>query len=263
MPKTFIFDSPEAVQFSQARQAFLQGFLANLRIKLALETALDVGCGVGNFSKFLRDAGFRVSALDGRQENVEEAKRRVENVNFRHADVEDVSLPAMGRFDLVLCVGLLYHLENPFRAIRNLFGLTGKVLIVESRCVPEASTMLYLMDEGQLEDQGLNYVAFYPSEGCLIKMLYRSGFPFVYRFLSFPDHEQFRKTSERKRSRTMLVASQIKLEESALALTEEPGNTRDPWILIWPELKQRARRFMSRPLNEKFRSLGRRLGTSA
>lgn len=260
MSKTFIFDTLVYTRLSPARLHFLQAFLPGMQRQLGLETALDVGCGTGYFSEFLRDSEFRVSALDGRKENVEEAQRRVENVNFRQADVEDASLPMLGSFDLVLCFGLLYHLENPFRAIRNLFALTGKVLIVESMCVPDKSTLLYLMDEGKLEDQGLNYVAFYPSEGCLIKMFYRAGFPFVYRFRDFPDHEQFRTTPDRKRSRTMLVASQVKLEMSALVLTEEPGNLFDPWSP--PNFRKRAMLFLRRPWREKLQTIRRRFGVA-
>jgi SAM-dependent methyltransferase len=263
MSKPFIFDNPETVRISQARQSTIQGFLSNFKMKLGLGTALDVGCGVGHFSGFLRDSGFQVSALDGRQENIEEAQRRVENVSFYQADAEDPSLPTLGAFDFVLCVGLLYHLENPFRAIRNLFALTRKVLMVESRCIPDGSTMLYLMDEGKLEDQGLNYVAFYPSEGCLIKMFYRAGFPFVYSFRNLPDHEQFRQTADRKRSRTMLVASRVELESPALVLAREPGNSHDPWLLKWPSMKQRAMNFLRRPWNDKVRVIARRSGVSA
>jgi SAM-dependent methyltransferase len=263
MSKVLAFDTPETIRFTQARQNFLRGFLADLKQQLKLETALDVGCGVGDFSVFLRDFGFQVSALDGRKDNVDEARRRVGNVCFYQSNAEDEALPRLGSFDLVLCVGLLYHLENPFRAIRNLFSLTRKVLVVESKCVPEASMALYLMDEAELEDQGLDYVAFYPSEGCLFKMFYRAGFPFVYRFRSFPDHEQFRKTQDHKRSRTMLVASRIELQQSALELVREPGNTHDPWLLTWPSLKQRTTKFIGRPWNEMFRALRRRLGASA
>jgi len=260
LSKTFIFDNSTYAEISRARVRFLQTFLPELQRQLGLQTALDVGCGTGFFSEFLRDSGFRVSALDGRKENVEEAQRRVWNVDFRQADVEDPSLPVLGSFDLVLCFGLLYHLENPFRAIRNLFGLTGKVLIVESMCVPDESSLLYLLDEGKLEDQGLNYVALYPSEGCLIKMIWRAGFPFVYRFRDLPDHDQFRDTPGRKRSRTMLVGSQKKMELPALVPAAEPGNLFDPWST--PSLGKRATSFLRRPWGEKLQAMRRRLGVA-
>ncbi len=261
MSKTFIFDTPDTLRISQARQRVLQEFLSDVKPKFGLETALDVGCGVGHFSQFLRDSGFRVSAVDGRKENVEEAARRIEGVQFRQADAEDPTLPAIGSFDFVLCFGLLYHLENPFRVIRNLFAMTGKILILESMCIPEHYMRLYLFDEANLEDQGLGYVAFYPSESCLIKMMYRAGFPFVYRIRQLPDHEQFRDTSSRKRSRTMLVGSRTALDSPALALTKEPGNTHDPWSKV--SLSRKATDFLRRPWKEKVHALWRRTGVSA
>jgi tRNA (mo5U34)-methyltransferase len=258
LPKTFAFDAPEYVRISQARLRFLQSFLPVLRGHLGLQTAIDVGCGTGFFSEFLRDSEFRVTALDGRKENVEEARQRVESVDFLQADIEDASLSTLGSFDLVLCLGLLYHLENPFRAIRNLFALTGKVLIIESMCVPDESTLLYLMDEGKQEDQGLNYVALYPSEGCLIKMICRAGFPFVYRFRDLPDHNQFRDTPGRKRSRTMLLGSQIGLEIPSLALAREPGNLFDPWSTSG--FAERMKGFLRRPWGEKLHAMRRLTG---
>lgn len=263
MSKTFIFDNPKTVQFTQARQEFLRAFLPNVARQLGLANAIDVGCGVGDFALFLRDLGFDVSAVDGRQENIEEARRRIENVSFYQANVEDMSSLGLGSFDLVLCVGLLYHLENPFRAIRNLFALTGKALIVESMCVPDESTALYLLDEARLEDQGLDYVAFYPSERCLIKMLYRSGFPFVYTFRSFPDHQEFRRTVSRERSRTMLVASRVQVDDPALNLAQEPGNTHDLWLPKWPAFKQRLAHFLKRSWNGKVHAVGNGSNLSA
>jgi SAM-dependent methyltransferase len=260
LPKTFIFDNSVYARISEARVHFLQTFLPGLQRELGLQTAIDVGCGTGYFSEFLRDSGFQVSALDGRKDNVEEAQRRVGNVDFRQADVEDPSLPALGSFDLVLCFGLLYHLENPFRAVRNLCALTEKVLIVESMCVPDESSLLYLLDEGKLEDQGLNYVALYPSEGCLIKMLWRAGFRYVYRFRNLPEHEQFRDTPGRKRSRTMLVGSQLKLELPALVPAKEPGNLADPWATT--SFGKRAMSFLCRPWGEKLQAMRRRVGVA-
>jgi len=51
-----------------------------------------------------------------------------------------------------------------------------------------------LLDEGSSKDQGLDFVAFYPTEECLVKMLYRSGFPFVYLFQRLPEHALYRQS---------------------------------------------------------------------
>jgi hypothetical protein len=77
----------------------------------------------------------------------------------------------LGWFDLVLCFGLLYHLENPLRAIRHLRGLTEKCLLLESMCLPEEKPSMLLREEPRQEDQSLTDVACYPSEGSLVKML--------------------------------------------------------------------------------------------
>ena len=228
----FPFDAPTAQELTRARQGFLQGFLAEIRTQAALRDALDVGCGVGYLSKFLLDLGFDVVAMDGREENIIEARKRYPGIRFLAADAERLT-NEVEPHDLILCAGLLYHLENPFRVVRNLHALTGKVLIVEGMCTPAAGATMELLDEGTSEDQGLNFVAFYPTEECLIKMLYRSGFPFVYLFQRLPEHPLYRQSVRRKRERTMMVASKLPLNAPNLTLAQEPmrpvAGLSDPW----------------------------------
>jgi SAM-dependent methyltransferase len=233
------FDIPSAKEFNQARQDFIGKLLESLRQQVVLQTALDVGCGVGYFSKFLSDTGFHVHGVDGREENIHEAARRSPTVKFLVADAENLPLKELSTFDMVLCAGLLYHLENPFRAIRNLHHLTAKVLIVESMCAPGSRPNMELLDESHDENQGLKYVAFYPSEPCLIKMLYRAGFPYVYVFETLPDHPLFHASFWRRKERTMLVASKEQLSVAALRLTP---NVRGSWeILSTPRERLRNR----------------------
>jgi SAM-dependent methyltransferase len=233
LEKKWTFDSDVTQGYTKVRQAFAREFLGAVRQQLELVTALDVGCGVGYFSKFLSDLGFRVVAVDGREGNAIEGKRRYPEITFLARNVEDPTLAGIGNFDFVLSVGLLYHLENPFRAIRNFCSLTGKVLLVESMCIPGDDAGLQLLDEFPADNQGLNYVAFYPTESCLVKMLYRAGFPFVYRFKTLPDDKQFKTTFRRKRSRTFLAASKIALDAPNVVLAKEPGGvsygSSDPW----------------------------------
>jgi len=227
--KKWAFDSDLTQGYTEVRQAFIGEFLASVREQVELATALDIGCGVGSFSRFLFELGFRVIAIDGRPQNAEEGKRRYPEITFLTRDAEDPALPEIGTFDFVLCAGLLYHLENPFRAVRNLFSLTGKLLAVESMCAPGDKPTLELLDEYQQEDQGLNHVALYPTESCLVKMLYRAGFPFVYGFKQLPNHPPFRATRSRRRERTMLVASRQSLNKGGLILISEPKRPWDIW----------------------------------
>jgi SAM-dependent methyltransferase len=221
METQWTFDSDFTRGYTKVRQVFGAELLEGVRKEIDIASALDVGCGVGYFSKFLSDMRLDVTAIDGREENIAEAKRRYPEIGFFTRNVEDSTLPEIGAFDFVLCVGLLYHLENPLRAIRNLRGLTGKVLLVESMCIPGRDASMALLDEDRAHDQGLDYVAFYPTVACLIKMLYRAGFPFVYEFKSLPADPQFSTTVWRKRSRTFLAASLLPLTMPNLALAVE------------------------------------------
>jgi SAM-dependent methyltransferase len=223
------FDTPSATEFVKVRQDFSKALLEELRSKLHISSAADVGCGVGYFSKFLRDLGFGVTAIDGREENVQESKRRYPDINFLRANAEDLPAEQLGTFDLVFCFGLLYHLENPFRAIRSLHSITGQVLFVESMCAPGDKPRMELLDEYRTINQGLDFVAFYATESCLVKMLYRAGFRFVYGFNKLPEHDEFRATRQTARRRTMLVASKNQLSFPRLTLMTEPERPWDIW----------------------------------
>lgn len=260
MQKIWVFDMPHYVKITEARQRFLKTFLPQVIKQMGLQTALDTGCGVGYFSAFLHDLNLQTTAFDGRSENVEEARRRHPDISFYVDNIEDPSIRRLGEFDLVLCLGLLYHLENPFVAIRNLHALTGKLLLIESMKVPESHPILVLRDEGYSEDQSLRFIAIYPSEDAIIKMCYRAGFPFVYRFNVLPDHEDFQATLWRHQARTMLAASKVPLNlpHPILVAVPEPMNLADPWETIWGRklsLLRRLYRFLRKPWSEKVKSL--------
>jgi SAM-dependent methyltransferase len=232
-----VFDLPRYRQLDEARIALLRPVLDKLKREMRLQTALDVGCGLGTFAAVLKDLGFQVVAVDGREENIEEARHRHQGIDFKMGDVEDSMTSNLGSFDLVLCVGLLYHLESPLRAIRNLQRVTGTVMLIESMCIDETKPTLLLREEGPTEDQGLRHIAFYPSEACLTKMLYVAGFPFVYRFTQLPEHPHFQ--APPRRVRTLLAASKtpLPLNQNQLRLLPRPIEPIDPWTTPWARFR--------------------------
>jgi FkbM family methyltransferase len=255
------FDDPEARRLMEARGETMQRLLAKLIPALQLSTALDAGCGVGLFSQKMRACGLQVRGFDGRSQNVASARARFPEIPFVQGDVESAAIRDMGLSDFVLCFGLLYHLENPLLAMRNLRALTGKCLLLESMCVPGEKIEALLREEPRLDNQSLSDVAFYPSEPALIKMLYRAGFRVVYRIVTLPAHEDFRETSTCARRRTMLLASHAPLDFAGLRLCLETHEKHDPWSKSPPfsrGLAGRARRFLGLSRREKYFAVARR-----
>ncbi len=261
-PRQTVFDQRHYLELIVARGKTIRRVVENVKLSVGLRTALDAGCGTGFFAQTLQECGLSVQGFDGREENVSEARRRYAGIAFEQGDVQDAGILRLGTFDLVLCFGLLYHLENPMLAIRHLHALTGKALLIESMCLPDGEPYVLLRTEPRAEDQSLTDMAFYASEGCLVKMCYRAGFSQVFRVHPMPEHDAFRETAVHRRKRTVLLAVQGSCEAPGLEFLEEPREAADPWEKIPAhsgKLKHRVRRFLAKPLREKIATVRRRV----
>lgn len=259
MTASIIFDEEHYRLLNESREARVRAVLKDAIKTEGLHTAIDVGCGAGYFCGVLSSLGLNVTGIDGRKQNIEQSRRRVPQAQYSVANAEDKALPDLGEFDLVFCFGLLYHLENPFRAIRNLRAMTKKLLLVESVIYPGTEPTMGLVDEGFTDDQGLNHIAFYPTEACLAKMIYRSGFPHVSRFNPLPDHPFYRSSGSGRQVRTMLAASLTDLKSDLLKPIEEASSPIAPWDpssgAPAPNLIEKVRRFSAKSFPEKLKTV--------
>jgi 2-polyprenyl-3-methyl-5-hydroxy-6-metoxy-1,4-benzoquinol methylase len=248
---TAAFDEPETVKFNVARRDFLASLVTGLdHGSRPIRNALDVGCGYGYFAGALKELGIAVTAVDGRAENIEEAARRNPGISFRVLNAEDLALRSLGKFDLVICLGLLYHLENPFLAVRNLCAVTEGLLVLESVCIPVSTPSAVLYQEDHDIDQGLNYIALIPSESWLVKALYVSGFPHVYRPASLPQHHDFKASVMKRRRRTILIGSWTPLESASLHQLPEPTIRKYLWDRFGPLLESDVLRSRARAIRD-------------
>ena len=257
MEKATVFDSYGTM--NESRKEFLVQLLPGLIAQMNIRTALDLGCGVGFFANCLASMGLDVTGVDARADNITEARKRYPGVGFCVQDVEESTILKMEPKDIVLCFGLLYHLENPFRVIRNLFALTRELTIVESMIAPHQAPAAVLLDERRAEDQSLDCVAFVPSEECLVKMLYRAGFLAVYKPTIQPEHEEFKKTLRFKRRRSALVASKKRVTSSMLVELPEPrvGNV---WRKQWHYQMERILYFSGRSPSSQWKAVKNLIG---
>ncbi len=258
MNRPRIFDAKHYEALNASRGAVVSTLLSELIGPLGLRTAVDVGCGLGYFSGLLKSLNLDVTGVDGRQQNVEEAERRFPGIGFKRCDAQDSALRALGEFDLVFCFGLLYHLENPLLTIRHLRSMATKLLLVEGVIFPGEEPIMALVDEGATEDQGLNHFAFYPTEACLIKMLYRSGFANVYGLTAQPNHPEYHSGKNSRRIRTILAASLEPLDSRLLQRVAEPSTRIAPWDptsgVAQPYTLQRLRGLVSQSFPRKAKS---------
>lgn len=255
------FDQRPYRRLIAARAETIRRVARKLKPVCGLSNALDAGCGTGFFSQTLAECGLNACGFDGRKENIAEARKRYPEVPFETGDIEERGILELGRFDFVLCCGLLYHLENPLRAMRNLRALTEKCLLLESMCIPDERPAMLLREEPRAADQSLTDVACYPSEGSIVKMLYRAGFAAVYRVTPLPNHDDFQETAEHARRRTMLLASSAPIDLAGFRLCPEPHETSDPWSkeAAGPAtLQRRVRRFLASTRRRKYLTLAMR-----
>jgi SAM-dependent methyltransferase len=100
-------------------------------------TVLDLGCNEGWFAHRALDWGAaRVVGVDVRESNIRRARLiaqhfGLENVEFHTMDVFGAA--RLGTFDVVLVLGLIYHLENPIGALRVARACTRGTAVVESQ----------------------------------------------------------------------------------------------------------------------------------
>ena len=100
---------------------------------------LDLGCGEGVYAIEGGLRGAHVLALDARTERMSEgaacaARHGLGNVIFKQEDARGVRRDTHGEFDVVWCLGLLYHLDTTdlFELIAGVHDLCRGVLVVDT-----------------------------------------------------------------------------------------------------------------------------------
>jgi trans-aconitate methyltransferase len=216
-----LFDENYYLDINHARWNAILPLLSALEFK----SCIDAGCGPGWFSERLCELSDSVIGLDGRLELVEEAARRVPKASFVTCDIASTSLIQDVRIngDLVFCLGLLYHLENPFQAIRNLQSMTRKYILIETQLLPSSFCDFRLVSEGENITQGLRYYSIVPSRSSLVHMLYASGFTHVYACKFDVNHSDFIDTSDALHRREFFLATLVgPIVHSSLSLLDNP-----------------------------------------
>jgi SAM-dependent methyltransferase len=122
----------------------VEGLLQKLQLPDDLSglSVLDVGACDGFFSFTTERRGASVVAVDYKSQEYSGFAIAAEilgsQVRHVHANVYDLETLSLGQFDVVLFLGVIYHLQDPMRALHVLRRHCRGVLYLESFCIDHA-----------------------------------------------------------------------------------------------------------------------------
>ena len=141
---------------------------------------LDIGAWDGWFSFECERRGAEVTAVDCVElETFHEAKYLLDSkVDYRTLDVNELTPKKIGTFDIVLFLGVLYHLRHPLLGLERMVELATDMACVESfTIVPEArqiNTVMEFYERTELGGMLDNWCG--PTPECLVSMCRSAGF---------------------------------------------------------------------------------------
>ena len=144
----------------------------NLWNRLQLPTNLegmslaDIGASNGYFSFEAHKRGARVVAFDYRHKDnsgfgLAQYINGMNDIKHHQINVLDITKEKYGEFDIVLALGLFYHISDPYLALANCASLSRKQLLIESYCIDKLVSeeyaskpiMKFIPDPAQFPDK--------------------------------------------------------------------------------------------------------------
>lgn len=103
---------------------------------------LDLACLEGMYALELARRGADVVAIEGREANIAKARFAAGalglDVDFQQGDVRELSRERHGEFDVVLALGILYHLDAPdlFALAERIAEVTRRAAVIDTHVAP-------------------------------------------------------------------------------------------------------------------------------
>ena len=103
---------------------YLEDMVRHLCAPGNIRAVLDIGCGDGNFTQSLSEAGFAMHGIDPSAGGVARARERYPNIQFAESSAYEDLLTPFGRtepFDAIVTIEVIEHLYSPRTLCRRVF----------------------------------------------------------------------------------------------------------------------------------------------
>ena len=156
---------------------------STLPLDLKGYSVLDIGCNAGFFSTSMKrkNADF-VVGIDTSPEYIKQAEyvRDLLRLDIDYSLLTIYDLPALERsFNIVLCLGVIYHVIDPFNAARSVWNVTKDVAIIESAVTVDKSerpVWEFVFPGYDNTDQERCYNWWFPNEAGMKQLFLKAGF---------------------------------------------------------------------------------------
>jgi tRNA (mo5U34)-methyltransferase len=224
---------------------------------LAGKRVLDLGCNAGYWSLCAIEAGCDyVLGIEGRQMHVDQAHfvfkaNGIERkrYDFQCANVLEALSPELGPFDIILCFGLLYHVNRHIDLIDRMAAINDDLLIIDTSLSTRRGSILEIRHE-PLDNptHAVDYeLVMWPTRTALIDMMRQFGYQTAVLKPQFTDYTCAEDYQEGSR-RVFVCAKSSRLDRLVVECHKEDSIRKDlaavrAWDLTSALIDKVLRRF--------------------
>jgi tRNA (mo5U34)-methyltransferase len=159
---------------------------------------LDIACHCGVFSMDVAFRGVKcVQGIEFREKNLNQANflkdyYNINNVSFKQADVYRLISgkdKLNGNFDVVMCLGILYHVIQPIDLIEYCYNLSKKFAVIETICHknPISAYMVVGDKNPDVAIEGTRSIELHPTYRGVIDSMKQVGFKDIIEIVGYCD----------------------------------------------------------------------------
>jgi len=154
---------------------FVDKFLSLLPVKSKI---LDIGCGPGNFTKYIKGKGFDIKGVDLSKEMIKIAQKKVPGIEFQLMDMRNLKFPINSFNGLLVAYSLIHipssEILDTLTGFNKVLNKSGKILIITQAGEPDR-----IVDETLIN--GLKIFINFFTRDKLKKYLKEAGFEVVFQ----------------------------------------------------------------------------------
>lgn len=184
--ETPIYAQKMAIRHRNRAKHFFDPMVGLFGGSLKGKRILDLGCNAGWWSlKAIEVGADYVLGVDGRQMHIDQSELVFEakgvdesRYDFACANLFDLDFRPYGEFDIVLCLGLLYHISKPIDLMERIEPVSKDLLVVDTAISP-AKRSIFEVRRDSLEEarDAVDYeLVLVPSARAVHDLAYQFGY---------------------------------------------------------------------------------------